>query len=81
MLLKTQRAVAVREKMINNSRQGRELYLVKLIIDFFGFFVCLVWFGLVWFGLVWFGLVWFGLVWFFKTGFLCAVLAVLELSL
>jgi hypothetical protein len=38
-------------------------------------------FCLVWFGLVWFGLVWFGLVWFFETGFLCIVLAVLELTL
>jgi hypothetical protein len=37
--------------------------------------------SLVWFGLVWFGLVWFGLVWFFEAGFLCVVLAVLELTL
>jgi hypothetical protein len=27
------------------------------------------------------GLFWFGLVWFFETGFLCATLAVLELTL
>jgi len=41
------------------------------------------WFGLFCFVLFCFGLVWFGLVWFgfFETGFLCVVVAVIELQL
>jgi hypothetical protein len=51
--------------------KDKEDIRLKKVFFFVCLFVCFVLFGLVW----------FGLVWFFKTGFLCEVLAVLEVTL